>query len=88
MGWRRTCKHAGALRDRACLSGGQCAGRAACGPALTAEEQSRAVAELIAARDRAAAQAKAAHRDEDIAEDEGLATARGKYAGDAAPRNN
>ena len=57
-------------------------------PALTAEEQSREVADLIAARNRAAAQAKAAHQDEDIASDEGLALARGKYAGDAAPPNN
>jgi hypothetical protein len=57
-------------------------------PALTTEEQSREVADLIAARERAAARAKAAHQEEDIAEDEGLALARGKYAGEAAPRNN
>jgi hypothetical protein len=57
-------------------------------PALTAEEQSRAVAELIAARNRAVAQAKAAQRDEDIAEDEGLALARGRYAGDAPSHSN
>lgn len=56
--------------------------------ALTPDEQSREVSDLIAARNRAAAQAKAAHQDEDIAEDEGLAPARGKYAGDAPPRNN
>ena len=36
-------------------------------PALTPEEQSKAVADLIAARNRAAAQGKAAHQDEDIA---------------------
>jgi hypothetical protein len=57
-------------------------------PALTAEEQSREVADLIAARNRAVAQAKAAQKDEDIAEDEGLALARGKYAGEAPPHNN
>jgi len=57
-------------------------------PALTAEEQSRDVAALIAARNRAVAQGKAAQKDEDIAEDEGLALARGKYAGETAPHNN
>ena len=57
-------------------------------PALTSEEQSREVADLVAARNRAVAQAKAAQQDEDIAEDEGLALARGKYAGDAPPHNN
>jgi hypothetical protein len=58
-------------------------------PALTAEEQSRAVADLVAARNRAAAQAKAVHQEEqDIAADEGLALARGKYAGEAPPRDN
>lgn len=56
--------------------------------ALTPEEQSKAVADLIAARNRAVAQAKAAHRDEDIASDEGLALARGKYAGKPAPEGN
>jgi hypothetical protein len=49
-------------------------------PALTPEEQSQAVAELVAARNRATALGKAAHKDEDIAGDEGLALARGKYA--------
>ena len=49
-------------------------------PALTPEEQSQAIAELVAARKHAAAQGKAAHKDEDIAVDEGLALARGKYA--------
>lgn len=58
-------------------------------PTLTPEEQSRAVADLVAARNRAAAQAKAAHQEnEDIAADEGLALARGKYAGEASPHNN
>jgi hypothetical protein len=57
-------------------------------PALTPEEQSKAVAELIAARNRAVAQAKAAQKDEDIASDEGLALARGKYAGEASPHSN
>jgi hypothetical protein len=56
-------------------------------PALTSEEQSRAMADLIAARNRAVAQAKAS-RQEDIAADEGLALARGKYAGEASPHNN
>ena len=54
-------------------------------PALTPEEQSKAVAELIAARNRAAALGKAAHKDEDIAVDEGLALARGKYARESSP---
>jgi hypothetical protein len=57
-------------------------------PALTPEEQSKAVAELVAARTRAAAQGKAAHKDEDIAVDEGLALARGKYAREASPAAN
>jgi hypothetical protein len=57
-------------------------------PALTAEEQSREVADLIAARNRAVAQAKAAHQEEGIAEDEGLALARGKYAGETPPHSN
>jgi hypothetical protein len=57
-------------------------------PALTAEEQSKAVADLVAARNRAAAQGKAAYQDEDIAFDDGLALARGKYVGDASPNNN
>jgi hypothetical protein len=55
--------------------------------ALTAEEQSRAVADLMAARNRAVAQAKTARQDEDVAADEGLALARGKYAGEAPPHN-
>jgi hypothetical protein len=54
-------------------------------PALTPEEQSQAVAELVAARNRAAAQGMAARKDEDIAVDEGLALARGKYARDSSP---
>ena len=57
-------------------------------PALTAEEQSKAVADLIAARNRAIAQAKASRQDEAFAADEGLSLARGKYAGEASPRNN
>ena len=57
-------------------------------PALTPEEQSKAVAELNAARNRAAALGKSAHKDEDIAVDEGLALARGKYAGDSLPPAN
>jgi hypothetical protein len=57
-------------------------------PALTPEEQSKAVAELIAARNRAAALGKAAHKDEDIAVDEGLALARGKYARESSPSAN
>jgi hypothetical protein len=56
--------------------------------ALTDEEQSKAVADLVAARNRAVAQAEAARRDEDIASDEGLALARGKYAGDPPPNSN
>jgi hypothetical protein len=56
--------------------------------ALTDEEQSKAVAALVAARNRAVAQAAAARRDDDIASDEGLALARGKYAGDAPPNSN
>ena len=54
-------------------------------PALTPEEQDKAIAELTAARNRAAAQGKAAHKDEDIALDEGLALARGKYARESPP---
>jgi hypothetical protein len=54
--------------------------------ALTPEEQSRAVTDLIAARNRAVAEAKATHQD--IAADEGLALARGKYAGEVSPPNN
>jgi hypothetical protein len=57
-------------------------------PALTPEEQSKAVAELVAARNRAAALGKAAYKDEDIAVDEGLALARGKYAGESSPPAN
>jgi len=57
-------------------------------PALTPEEQSKAVADLVAARNRAAAQGKAAHKDEDIAVDEGLALARGKYARESSPPSN
>ena len=57
-------------------------------PALTPEEQSKAVAELVAARNRAVAQGKAAHKDEDIAIDEGLALARGKYARESSPPTN
>jgi hypothetical protein len=57
-------------------------------PALTPEEQSKAVADLIAARNRAAAQGKAAHKDEDIAVDEGLALARGKYARESSRPTN
>jgi len=55
---------------------------------MTAEEQKKAVADLIAARERAVAQAKAAHADEDVAADEGLALARGKYAGASPPNSN
>jgi hypothetical protein len=54
-------------------------------PALTPEEQKQAIAELVAARNRAAVQGKAAHKDEDIAVDEGLALARGKYARESSP---
>jgi hypothetical protein len=57
-------------------------------PALTPEEQNKAIAELVAARNRAAAQGKAAHKDEDIALDEGLALARGKYARESSPPAN
>ena len=57
-------------------------------PALTPEEQTKAVADLVAARNRAAAQGKAAHQDEDVAFDEGLALARGRYAGEASAKNN
>ena len=57
-------------------------------PALTPEEQSQAVAELTAARNRAAAQGRAAHKDEDVAVDEGLALARGKYARESSPAAN
>jgi hypothetical protein len=58
-------------------------------PALTAEEQSRAVADLMAARKRAVAEAKAAHQEQaDIAAEEGLALARGKYAGEASSHND
>jgi hypothetical protein len=56
--------------------------------ALTAEEQQKAIADLVAARNRAQAEAKAARAGEDIASDEDLALARGKYAGDAPPRSN
>jgi hypothetical protein len=48
----------------------------------------RARAPAPAARNRAVARAKAANRDEDIASDEGLALARGKYAGEAKPNSN
>jgi hypothetical protein len=57
-------------------------------PALTPEEQSKAIADLIAARNRAIAQGKAAQKDEDIAVDEGLALARGKYARESSPPAN
>jgi hypothetical protein len=57
-------------------------------PALTAEEQSKAVADLVAARNSAAAQGKAAHQDEETAFDEGLALAGGKHARDGSPSNN
>jgi hypothetical protein len=57
-------------------------------PALTPAEQNKAVADLVAARNRAAAQGKAAHKDEDIAVDEGLALARGKYARESSPPSN
>ena len=55
---------------------------------LTNEEQQKAIADLVAARNRAQAQAKAVRANEDIASDEGLALARGKYAGDSPPRSN
>jgi hypothetical protein len=54
---------------------------------LTDEEQTKAIAELVAARKRAQARAEAARKDEDIASDEGLALARGKYAGAPPPGN-
>jgi hypothetical protein len=54
---------------------------------LTAEEQTKAIADLVAARKRAQARAEAARKDEDIASDEGLALARGKYAGAPPPGN-
>jgi hypothetical protein len=54
---------------------------------LTTEEQTNAIADLVAARNRAVARAKAAHKDEDIATDEGLASARGKFAGHPANSN-
>ena len=57
-------------------------------PALTPEEQKKAVADLTAARNRAIAQANAARKDEDFALDEGLALARGKYAGESSPHSN
>jgi hypothetical protein len=57
-------------------------------PALTAEEQQKAIAELVAVRNRTQAQARAAREQEDVASDEGLALARGKYAGETPPRNN
>jgi hypothetical protein len=57
-------------------------------PALTPEEQRQAIAELVAARTRAVAQAKAVNKDNDIAADEGLALARGKYAGDSPPHSD
>ena len=54
---------------------------------LTAEEQTKAIADLVAARNRAVARAQAAHKDEDIATDEGLASVRGKFAGHPANSN-
>jgi hypothetical protein len=57
-------------------------------PALTPEQQSKEVADLVKARDRAIAQAKAAQKETDIASDEGLALARGKYAGESPTRGN
>jgi len=57
-------------------------------PALSADEQSKEIADLVAARNRAVAQAKASHRDEAFASDEGLALARGKYAGEPKPNSN
>jgi hypothetical protein len=56
--------------------------------ALTDEEQAKAVADLVAARTRTQARAEAARKDEDIASDEGLALARGKYAGEPKPSSN
>jgi hypothetical protein len=55
--------------------------------ALTEEEQTKAIADLVAARKLAQARAEAARKDEDIASDEGLALARGKYAGEPPPGN-
>jgi hypothetical protein len=55
---------------------------------LSAEEQQQAIADLVAARNRAQAEAKAARANEDIASDEDLALARGKYAGESPPRSN
>jgi hypothetical protein len=54
---------------------------------LTAEEQSKTIADLVAARTRAVARAQAARKDEDIATDEGLASVRGKFAGQPANSN-
>jgi hypothetical protein len=54
---------------------------------LTNEEQTKAIADLVAARKRAHVRAEAARKDEDIASDEGLALARGKYAGEPPPGN-
>jgi hypothetical protein len=54
---------------------------------LTDEEQTKAIADLVAARKLAQARAEAARKDEDIASDEGLALARGKYAGAPPPGN-
>ena len=55
---------------------------------LSADEQQKAIADLVAARNRAQAEAKTARAGEDIASDEDLALARGKYAGDSPPRSN
>jgi len=56
--------------------------------ALTTEEQQKAIADLVTARNRVQAQARAAQRNEDFASDEGLALARGKHAGDSTPNSN
>jgi hypothetical protein len=56
--------------------------------ALTAEEQSREIAELQSARKRAIATAKTAHTDDAFASDESLTIARGKYAGQPPPHSN
>lgn len=56
--------------------------------ALTSEEQQKAIADLVAVRNRTQAQAKAAREQEDVASDKGLALARGKYAGETPPRSN